>query len=479
MLPVYPAPLAGEWVGSWVARLADANVITAPRLLNALGIDPVHPPGERDFHLLAEATGFPVADITGMHTPVDPLLSIGSDGNRRPPPVLGVRYVQVCPLCLAGDEVPFIRRDWVRRSVAACPTHGGPLRVTCPHCDKGIQVMRPHMSDVRLGSGLSRTRSTDLRHCWVCGGDLSHAPASDRRSVLPWPASRRLLHTDVPEEEWDRFVLALWTMINTLGVTDLMEPGQLPLRPVRRWMLSPHSPEARLQAQQLTAWWLGAQEDGFAVTHPRVRTSAAVVQGLLINLGVNSNRRWLSLSWLLTRLIEDSPRTLIASWPPLLECLVARLDGDLEPPPSPRRPLTLTDAQWQLVLEVLNRTPKRGDTQAVFTTLLSHAVYGGSLVDADGRQSQTLENQIEAWMHSGQVGFALELLYADFKRATHGSRTALIQRAFHASDQDWRNHTARVLLSDGMIELTRQVNRTLHRRLVTALVGTPRSPTLP
>lgn len=468
-LPVYPRPIAGEWVGSWVARLAFANHLPSSNLLKALGIDPTKVPSPESLKLLADATGYSVDHLIEMQTPIDALLDIGRAGYRHSSLVLGVRYVQVCPACLEADEVPFMRRDWVRQVVAACPVHGGPLRGSCPHCRSFLQVMRPPGSEVRLRVLEERIAPNweTLRQCWMCHGDLADPPAPNLELVPPPTATRRLQKAEIQSEQWDSFVQALWLTINRFGVTDLLEPGLLPFRRSTRgkWISSPHSPHARFRSQLLTAWLLGDQDDGFTTHHSRLTTVAAALQSVLMDQNANSSQRRLYLSWLLTRLIEEKPINLPVLWPPLVDALVARLDGALRSPPTPSYPITLTEDQWQVVLKVLDHTTNKVDSRVVFLQLLERAIFGRPF-SVEGKRSDKIEEQAEVWLQSGQIGLVFHLLYQHFKDATQGSRTALSARAWTEMDDDWRDHTARILLSDGMIELTRQVNEPLHRQLL-------------
>lgn len=499
-LPLYPPPKEKEWIGSWVTRLAHTNDLSAPRLLKILEIDQAQSPGPREFRILAEETGISVEDIAQMRTPVDPLLERGVPGNQQAAPIFGVRYMQVCSLCLEEDEIPYIRQDWVRRSVGACVRHEVPLRDACPHCQRYLQVMKPGNATIYVEGRISEKWriKQNLRQCWLCGKDLvkplpPRLPGAD--SLAAFPPSRILMGTEIAERPWENFTLALWTLLNRFGLTQIVEAEAVPVRALRKEALaaSPHSVEARLAAQMMLARLLRDQgDDGFGSRYARLRTWAAATEGALVHVDVNSRQRWLYPMWLLTRLIEDAPREWLTSWPALVEHLVTRMDerpgkptlaalvkyaaareaGRLGVPPLPHQPLTLTDDQWALVLGVLRQTPNRENVEGLFTLLLTRVVFGHPYTSLPGMSTAVVQKENLRWQQSGQVGLILHLLHTQLEASfpKREGRQTMREWAYRETDEDWRTHTARLLLSDGVIELARQVNRPLHRKLVLTLV---------
>lgn len=486
----YPGPREDEWIGSWVTRLAHANRLPAPRFLSALGIDSEARPTEKDFGVLAEATGQPLEAIARMQTPRDPLMERGRKGKAKPAPVLGVRYVQVCPFCLRDDEVPYIRREWVRRMVAACPQHGGPLRDACPHCTKSIQVMRPRGTTLWIKGGVSEGGRVghSLRECWVCGQDLSADPPVGLQRVQPPPTSCSFTRGEASEETWARFVRALWTVVNTFGVNDVAEPGKLRVLPLKWHVETPHSARARFETQALVAWLLGDQDDGFSTRHARIKTWAGAMLGLLVHVDVNSQRRGVYLAWLMTRLEEDSPADLLNRWPTLVNYFAARFEelvtarevrtrqGALAALRSnallpPGEPMMLTDEQWALVCSVPGQAASDPEFEGIVISLLSRAAHGGPHSALPDLSVISVQLRAEAWQRSGWLGVVFGLLYTHLQEHLPRGKAPLWIQATRGAADDWRTQTARMFLSDGMIELARQVNPALHRQLVLALVG--------
>lgn len=105
--------------------------------------------------------------------------------------------------------------------------------------------------------------------------------------------------------------------------------------------------------------------------------------------------------------------------------------------------------------------------------LLARAALGHRYAALPGMSADVVWKEARGWLHSGQVGLVLHLLHAHLEAALPGQvgKKDLRGRAYREADGDWRDHTARLLLSDGVIELARQVNRPLHRKLVMALIA--------
>lgn len=55
-----------------------------------------------------------------------------------------------CPLCLAGDSVPYFRIEWAMGFVRRCYLHGCALKSRCPECHKEIWLpVNPFSSQAR------------------------------------------------------------------------------------------------------------------------------------------------------------------------------------------------------------------------------------------------------------------------------------------------------------------------------------------
>jgi len=96
--------------------------------------------------------------------------------------------------------------------------------------------------------------------------------------------------------------------------------------------------------------------------------------------------------------------------------------------------------------------------------LLTRAVGDSAL----GRQS-AFARHAEAWASSGRLALALETLQRHLVAETGRN----LGRAALRGAPGWQRDMSRLLLSDGVIELTRQVNPGLHRLLLRQLVQNP------
>lgn len=182
-LPVYPRPLPDEWLGSWLARVARANALPVVQLMKALELPEREARlSEPELQRLSWATGVSVRDLIGMQTPPDPLRDLGRRGSELPLPFLGVRYVQVCPSCLLGDAIPYIRQDWVRRRVAACPEHGG--RCVMPAHTVATLCRSPNEFTDRSADGVATCRSKARGNTMTCDGAV----------IVTWTSLRRTQH---------------------------------------------------------------------------------------------------------------------------------------------------------------------------------------------------------------------------------------------------------------------------------------------
>lgn len=66
-----------------------------------------------------------------------------------------------CPLCLAEDEIPYMRKSWRYSWVISCAKHKILLHEGCPHCDFSVHLSRHTL------------QQSNLRYCTSCHGDLS------------------------------------------------------------------------------------------------------------------------------------------------------------------------------------------------------------------------------------------------------------------------------------------------------------------
>ena len=173
--PGHPRLEPAESFSSWFARTAAANGLRPGELYRILqpgeDRDPRDLDRYADVHLIdrvAECTGVDagkLAHATFQHWAGS--LFDHDDGAHKlawlPPAgrVNGKRCYgqQFCPLCLAGDREPHLRRTWRLAFVTVCPLHGSLLLDRCGRCGEPFNVLRQD----------SRGRMT----CWSCGADIS------------------------------------------------------------------------------------------------------------------------------------------------------------------------------------------------------------------------------------------------------------------------------------------------------------------
>jgi len=76
------------------------------------------------------------------------------------------RSQPVCGRCLAADEKPYLRRDWLIGWIAICPRHRTVLTRTCPGCERKL-----------VSRGLRERDVIDLQRCPRCEALLIDADA--------------------------------------------------------------------------------------------------------------------------------------------------------------------------------------------------------------------------------------------------------------------------------------------------------------
>ena len=180
-LPGRVSPLPQEALCSWLLRYADPFEIPPDQLL--FGSEHGHlrrstrwwrRADSRLIEALAERTGISRAeigasafeDVVGA-SPLDDLperfgrgWSLRSDRS-----VKHLIRVSVCPRCLAGDLIPYIRRAWILGWATVCPIHEVALVERCPGCRKALYAPTPK----------SRERFTPAL-CGTCRFQLTNAP---------------------------------------------------------------------------------------------------------------------------------------------------------------------------------------------------------------------------------------------------------------------------------------------------------------
>lgn len=185
---------------SWASRLAWSNGYRSiQRLLATEGfiVPRVSDVGQEKFRRpLVRLAGFSDALLVSLTLRTFPPSSYGTQrGVGR-----GSRWVlrgdaaessnphQVCPECLASDEIPYWTMNSRRSYVTQCAKHGTALLSHCPECADPLTI--------------SKTRTTELHQCSTCRFDLRCAESSalspanqvpqhwiDFNAVMPHPCT--------------------------------------------------------------------------------------------------------------------------------------------------------------------------------------------------------------------------------------------------------------------------------------------------
>jgi transposase len=182
------------------------------------------------------------------------------------------RRMAVCPLCLAEDETPYVRRDWTLGWATICPDHATVLIGDCPEC--GCKLRLPALSSrdyfapdrcprcaFRLGTTSPRAAHAAVidMHRRLGQAHSSGAFELPGQGPIPWPVAMAL---------FDVLLGAVW--IDT--------------RPVTRRRLFTRiegdfgcdalgkEPTGSYEGLMILAWILDGWPD-------RVRTAIAIVQG--------------------------------------------------------------------------------------------------------------------------------------------------------------------------------------------------------
>lgn len=470
-----PLPLPDEWLGSWLVRLAVANHLSLPRLLSLMRITTEHPPSQAVSEELAEAGAVTLATIDEMTVmPDQALTTIGSSRTTGSRPFLGVQFLQLCPVCLATDPVPHIRRAWLLNTAVACDLHGGPLLDRCPHCQRHLQVYRRRKPKRHAKLFLVLHHSvSDLKRCPVCRGALTTPPAPLRRlpPEQPHPDDGSLLKA----EHWTRFVAALNLMIASFAVTELIDFSLQP----------PQAPEDDVAPEYTMEFPPGTASNRAKVEHrfqevllrrlvltplpgDSTLSSLRLFAGELLDRTEKSSYghsvRWNYLSWLAYTLQNSTPDALMLCWPGLVAFVVGLRDGRDDLRPTFEIPeFRLTDEQWAMAdLDLARGTDtygfgsqrdRRNAFEAYLELLLMSRAWGKVPVAYAPGQAHRwrLEELIESWTQRKCMHAPLERLYD--------------QLLTHLEDRTsrWVLETEALFVSDGMI------NFLIRERLPSAL----------
>ncbi len=220
--------MADETFGSWFARVAWANRVTATEL-HAISL-----PGarmhRRDLDRLAEAE---LVESVAKHTgvSVDDLINrtfqywsgrlFETDDHRAkliwltPAGQVETKRCfgqQLCPKCLSAHREPYLVQHWRLGFVTSCDVHGVLLVDRCPQCHSPIQPLY-HAAPYGV----------TVADCWNCGFDLRDAPVEQ---ALEFPRQNDLVQ--IAERGWAvlgderilysiSFFRLLWTIYRLLA----------------------------------------------------------------------------------------------------------------------------------------------------------------------------------------------------------------------------------------------------------------------
>jgi len=165
LLNVRPHAIDGESWPGYLLRLSQSN-----------GLD-----GLKDLARILTFTELQL--IAGDAREILPLLGVQFTDyeliNRvlgQPEPRRKIRYVhvarmgrsvrsRVCPLCLASDDVPYVRAAWEHPLALVCEKHQISLRDRCESCEADITIQRSRVESCDCGSEFTQ-QSTDVVPTW-------------------------------------------------------------------------------------------------------------------------------------------------------------------------------------------------------------------------------------------------------------------------------------------------------------------------
>lgn len=287
-LPGQVMPLPGEALASWLRRYAEPFGI-APEDLFLQNID-VELTGRRDWcrrphrHLverLAQATGLDSLRIANMtfaasmgDEALDDLRDRFSALRFRAASTMSSRQrrMAVCPLCLADDAKPYVRRDWTAGWATICPDHSTVLLGDCPGC--GYRLQMPPLSS-RDYFAPDRCPRCAFRLATASPREVHRAAVVLHRQILEAHESGFF---ELPGQRLIALPAAMALFDVLLGVvwidTQLVARRRLFARiesDFGRGMLGP-DPVGNYEGLLILAWILDGWPD-------RVRTTIAIVQG--------------------------------------------------------------------------------------------------------------------------------------------------------------------------------------------------------
>jgi transposase len=172
-IPIYIEPMPDESLASWLSRLASKiDMSPVGFIRHAFGIDCRSDaqwwrrPSREQLATVAAGTGVSRERLAAMTLADWSLARLDEHQERlsaqyalHPPARHAAdRFIAVCLCCLAEDEYPYVRRDWMIGWQAACPLHQCRLLHRCPTC----------RAEIRIGDLRSR-EAVVMDRCRRCG----------------------------------------------------------------------------------------------------------------------------------------------------------------------------------------------------------------------------------------------------------------------------------------------------------------------
>jgi RNase P subunit RPR2 len=208
-LPVNPQPIAGEWLGSWLLRLAQANTMSLRHLLNHFNLDLKSLPlSIGTIRKLGKLTLQQPSSLTDLLETPTLTLQHKPDMHRILTfdiQLFSAQRVQLCIPCLQSDATPYIRTAWMNRTAYHCHLHRVFLLRRCPHCRAVLSVMHEFG---RLTDYLNSEASL-LLICLKCGYDLRDS------ETVPVQSNKieRLNYTPFSTYRWPEFTMSLYLFV--------------------------------------------------------------------------------------------------------------------------------------------------------------------------------------------------------------------------------------------------------------------------
>ncbi len=206
-LPIHPHPKRNELLSSWLTRVAHRNQFKVHSFCATYfgrdksiwnrDIDKLSP--QWLLQGMSDVTGISMSELeeTTLRSYEHVIYErLNPQGNTKWILPLGVYHrihrrhgLQYCPLCLAGDDEPYFRKQWRLAFYTMCETHRILLRDSCLECDSPVIFYRGDIGYKKQFDVHS------MRHCHKCGADLAAGPVKMQHWV-----------------EWQHRLIYLWLL---------------------------------------------------------------------------------------------------------------------------------------------------------------------------------------------------------------------------------------------------------------------------